>query len=423
MSSVVITPKKLCGTVRVPPSKSTAHRAVICAAMAKGESTLSPVALSDDIRATIGAVRAMGAEAVLKEDTLHVNGSGLFSPSSAKIDCGESGSTLRFLIPVAAAGGLRAVFMGHGRLPERPIGIYLNCLPEHGVRCETKGGLPLAVKGKLEPGTYTVPGNVSSQFITGLLLALPLLSGDSEIALSSPLESAGYVDMTTDTMRRFGVIIESSKNGWRVPGNQVYKPQSCAVEGDWSQAAFFLAAGALGGSLYIDGLDFASVQGDKAAEDLYKAFGAQVTREQNTLTVYADTLRSIDIDASQIPDLVPILAATAALAKGTTHITGAARLRIKESDRLQAIGDGLNRLGARVQVLEDGLLIDGVDSLSGGRVEGYNDHRIVMALAVAASRASGPVEITDAHSINKSYPAFFEDYNALGGDARVIGMG
>jgi 3-phosphoshikimate 1-carboxyvinyltransferase len=263
MSDVKLKPSRLCGSVTAPPSKSAAHRAILCAALAKGISVIHNIALSDDMRATIGAIQAMGATVQYENQTLQIDTTGSWA-KSAQIDCGESGSTLRFFIPVAAALGMYAEFIGHGRLPQRPIGVYLDCLPAHGVACQTEGGLPFQINGQLTPGRFVLPGNISSQFITGLLLALPLLDGDSELELSSPLESAAYVDMTIAIQREFGVQIEPTGTGWHICGSQSYKPRSYTVEGDWSQAAFFLAAGALGGELSIAGLNRNSTQGDKA---------------------------------------------------------------------------------------------------------------------------------------------------------------
>ena len=406
MANVTISPSVLSGSILVPPSKSAAHRAAICSALAGGAPLFEGEALSNDITATCRAMRA-------------ICGGG----DPVRIDCGESGSTLRFLIPVAAALGLNAEFTGSGRLPERPIGVYLDCLPQHGVSCGTQGGLPLSVSGRMTPGRFVLPGNVSSQFITGLLLALPLLDGDSELILSSPLESAGYVDMTVEIMREYGVTAQPAENGWNIAGRQKYRPCEYRVERDWSQAAFFLAAGALGGTLRLEGLNRDSCQGDRAAERLFREFGAKAEWHGSVLSVSPNELKGMEIDASQIPDLVPVLAATAALCRGRTRIYNAQRLRIKESDRLFAMADGLTKLGGRVVETDDGLIIDGVPTLHGGKAEGFNDHRIVMALSVAALKADGGVTVTDAQSVQKSYPAFFEDYNRLGGKANVFHMG
>lgn len=420
MGKIKISPKPLSGCVSVPPSKSAAHRAIICAALADGTSVISPVELSNDIKATIECMNALGIKTTLDGNILTIDGSTKFTNKNVVLNCGESGSTLRFLIPVAAAGNVNAEFIGHGRLPQRPIGIYLDCLPKNGVQCETQGGLPLKTSGQLKSGIFEIPGNISSQFITGLLLALPMLDGDSEIILTSPVESVGYINMTIDIMKSFGVEIQTTESGYKIKGGQKYKSRSFTVEGDWSQAAFFMSAAALGDTVAIDNLSLNSYQGDKACMDLFAQFGADIKNENGNITVSPKTLKGIEIDATNIPDLVPILAVTAAFAEGKTTITGAARLRIKESDRLRAITDGLSRLGADITELPDGLVINGVEGLSGGEVEGYNDHRIVMAMAVAAIKADSDVTISDMESINKSYPTFFEDYKKLGGSADVI---
>ncbi|MFR8531182.1 MAG: 3-phosphoshikimate 1-carboxyvinyltransferase [Anaeromassilibacillus sp.] len=421
MSKVIVHPSTLQGTVSVPCSKSAAHRAILCAALAQGESILSPIAVSNDIHVTAQAAQALGANILEEQRTWRVTG-GNAPQSPTEIDCGESGSTLRFLIPICAALGMEATFTGHGRLPERPIGVYLDVLPAHGVSCHTEGGLPLSINGTLKQGEFILPGNISSQFITGLLLACPLWRGKHD----PPLLPAGKRCLCGhDPGGDAGLRRNRRTIGQRLAysGRAALPGAPFSVEGDWSQAAFFLAAGALGGTLSIGGLKRESTQGDRAAESLFAAFGAECAWKGETLCIKSNNLYGMEIDAAQIPDLVPILAATAALAKGRTRIYNAARLRIKESDRLAAMADGLNRLGAQVQETPDGLLIDGVELLHGGEVDGYNDHRVVMALSIAALRADGPVTISDAESIRKSYPAFFEDYNRLGGKADVINMG
>ena len=245
MSDITLSPSRLVGQVTVPPSKSDVHRAIICAALAKGESVISPVSFSKDIKATIGCAEALGAKITVDGNTVMVDGSGFLGVNSAHLDCCESGSTLRFFIPVAAAGAVNAEFVGQGKLPQRPIGIYLDCLPQNGVTCETGGGLPLKINGKLQSGEYRLPGNISSQFITGLLFALPILDGDSKIILTSPLESSGYVDMTLKAMKSFGVEVKAEEQTYIIKGNQSYKPCRYTCEGDWSQSAFFMAAGSL----------------------------------------------------------------------------------------------------------------------------------------------------------------------------------
>lgn len=419
MKTAKIIPNKIKGEIVMPPSKSAAHRAIICAALAKGISKISPVELSNDISATINCVRTMGADISMNGNVLTIDGTNTFSNKKALLNCGESGSTLRFLIPVAGVGGVNAVFTGEGRLPQRPIGIYLECLPKFGVECKTKGGLPLEIKGKLKSGVYSIPGNISSQFITGLLLALPLVDGDSEIIIIGNTESVGYIDMTINIMKEFGVNIGRTEKGYFIKGGQSYTARDFTVEGDWSQAAFFLAAGAIGDTVTIKGLRTDSTQGDRMALDIFSRFGANIEVTDNKITISKNKLVATDIDATQIPDLVPILATVAALCEGTTKIYGAARLRIKESDRLTAICTGLNAVGANVTELPDGLIINGIKTFKGGFAEGYNDHRIVMSMAMASICSESDITITDAQSINKSYPTFFEEFNRMGGKAEI----
>lgn len=422
MSDVKFSPFVPNGTVNVPPSKSDVHRAIICAAMANGVSRISPVALSNDIKATIGCIKALGADAVLENNVLTVDGTNMYKNKTALLDCGESGSTLRFFIPIAAVGNINATFVGKGKLPQRPIGIFTEALPKAGTVCKTEGGLPLEIKGQLKSGIFEIPGNVSSQFITGLLLALPILEGDSEIILTSPLESVGYIAMTIRTMKQFGVNIDTTEKGWHIKGGQSYKTCDYTTDGDWSQAAFFMVLGAVSGKVTVKGVAKDSTQGDKKCAEILAEFGAKVTQRDNEITVEKGDLKAITIDASQIPDLVPVLSVCAAFAEGTTKIINAERLRIKECDRLKATAELLNNLGGKVKELSDGLEITGVSSLKGGNVNGYNDHRIVMSAAVCAARSDEDITATFAMSINKSYPDFYIDYNSIGGKANVLDL-
>lgn len=422
MSDVKFSPFVPNGTVNVPPSKSDVHRAIICAAMANGVSRISPVALSNDIKATIGCIKALGADAVLENNVLTVDGTNMYKNKTALLDCGESGSTLRFFIPIAAVGNINATFVGKGKLPQRPIGIFTEALPKAGTVCKTEGGLPLEIKGQLKSGIFEIPGNVSSQFITGLLLALPILEGDSEIVLTSPLESVGYIAMTIRTMKQFGVNIDTTEKGWHIKGGQSYKTCDYTTDGDWSQAAFFMVLGAVSGKVTVKGVAKDSTQGDKKCAEILARFGAKVTQLDNEVTVEKGELKAITIDASQIPDLVPVLSVCAAFAEGTTKIINAERLRIKECDRLKATAELLNNLGGKVKELSDGLEITGVSSLKGGNVNGYNDHRIVMSAAVCAARSDEDITATFAMSINKSYPDFYIDYNSIGGKANVLDL-
>ena len=402
--NMTITPAVLKGTVTPPPSKSQAHRLIIAAALSDGFCKLSNVDLSEDIQATLRCMRTLDADA--SADGTIIRGADLVDGheelAPEVMDCGESGSTLRFLIPVALALKGGGIFTGHGRLMERPQEPYFALFREKGIFYEQKDEV-LTVEGKLTAGVYTLPGNVSSQFITGLLYALPLLEGDSRIELTTDLESRGYVDMTLDALKRFGVTAEyDGKRTFHVPGNQYYQHQNLAIEADWSNAAFWYGAKFLGCPVEIGGLDQASVQGDRAIAGFYEQMGGA---------------GRLELDVSQCPDLVPPLAAMAALRAGeTTAIVNAGRLRIKESDRLATVTEVLNALGAQVEEHEDHLVIHGREKLAGGvTVSGHNDHRIAMMAAIAAIRCEKPVTIIGAECVKKSYPKFWEDYEALGG--------
>ncbi|MCI9433243.1 MAG: 3-phosphoshikimate 1-carboxyvinyltransferase [Oscillospiraceae bacterium] len=384
--NLTITPVKLSGTVTPPPSKSQAHRLLICAALAGEGSIIHNLADSQDIRAT----RRCLAELTADRRTL------------PELDCGESGSTLRFLIPLALALRGGGIFTGHGRLMERPQKPYFDLFEEKGVRYEQKDGV-LAVKGRLTPGEYRLPGNVSSQFFTGLLLALPLLDGPSAIIPTTPLESEGYIGMTLDAMREFGVDIASTRSlppHYLISGGQKYRGAEVTVEGDWSQAAFWYAANCLGCTVDVRGVSQYSTQGDRVIESCCLE-----------LSQPGDT----EIDMSGCPDLAPPVAAAAAVRQGTTRLVNAGRLRIKESDRLAAITAALNALGARVAEHPDSLTIYGRDSLAGGTVDCCNDHRIAMMAAIAATCCREPVTLLGAECVAKSYPDFWDVYRMLGG--------
>ena len=402
------------GTVAIPASKSQAHRLLICAALGKTPVTLLCDGFSEDIIATAQCLRALGTEVTLENDSLIRLVPGP-TAGDCLLPCGESGSTLRFLLPVAAALGARATFHRLGRLPQRPLSPLDAELTRHGVTL-TDCDADLTASGRLVPGDYTLPGNVSSQFISGLLLALPLLDGDSTLTVTGTVESAAYIAMTEDALRLSGVRF--SKDGWtyRIPGGQTYAlPETCPVEGDWSNAAFFLCAGALSPKgVTVTGLNNNSSQGDRAVVDILREFGAQVSVSGDTVTVCAAPLRALTIDANPIPDLIPVLSVVAACAQGETRITGAARLRLKESDRLTTTANLLRSLGGSVEELPDGLIIRGTP-LTSGTVDACRDHRIAMSAAIAASCCGVTVE--GRNCVRKSYPRFWEDYAQLKGDA------
>lgn len=404
--NLCITPHKLSGTVRIPASKSAAHRAIICAALAEGTSCISGVTFSKDIYATLSVMKSLGADYQIDGDTIRLTG--ITAPSAAATaDCCESGSTLRFLIPVAAALGTKTTFLGRGRLPERPITPYLRELPPKGVSFDVTGTMPFTIEGKLQFGKFALEGDVSSQFITGLLLALPLLDGDSEILLTSPLQSKPYADMTIACMTQFGVNVTETEAGYHIAGNQRYHAQNNTVEGDFSQAAFFYAANAIGNAVTLANVPKKTVQGDRKIVEILTE-------------MWYNKNEQLLVDASDIPDLVPILAVAASLAPRPTRIFGAERLRIKESDRLETTAALLRALGGKVEITPDGLDITPVPGFCGGTVDSAGDHRIAMCAAIAATRADGEVIITGAQCVEKSYPAFFEDYQSLGGVAHGI---
>ncbi len=425
--SVTFYPGTLNGEIRIPSSKSVSHRLLIAAALAPGESIVRRVDPSNDIHATVQVLSALGA-AIRTESgsggSVDYYISGItpgHSDTVKSADCGESGSTLRFLVPVAAALGLPVRFTGHGRLPERPMGELIDALTAHGAAISTPAGytLPLTLHGQLTPGEYTLPGNISSQYFTGLLFALPLLNGDSRLTIAGKLESAAYIDLTIDALKTAGIHIKKEANGFIIPGDQHYQPFETQAEGDWSQAVFFLAAGALGGDIRLTGLNPESAQGDRACCQILRAFGADLFWEGNTLRCRGGDLHGCEIDAAQIPDLVPALAACSCLCRGETHIYGAHRLRLKESDRIASTCAMIRSLGGVAEPDDDGITTR-LSHLHGGTVRSFNDHRILMSAAVLALKADGPVTVDQAECVNKSYPRFFEDYRKLGGIADVI---
>lgn len=404
---------RLSGSLSAIPSKSEAHRLLIAAALSDRETTVVCRETSRDIDATAGVLRALGATVSRTEDGFSVTPISRVT-QNAVCDADESGSTLRFMIPVSAALSADCDFVCRGRLPDRPLSPMREELLSHGVSLSLQGENPVSVRGRLTGGDFSLRADVSSQFVTGLLLALPLLCTPSRLTLVGKIESSPYIDITLDTLRRFSVDCKVSDGGrvfdFTPKKTPFTSPKTVAAGGDWSNAAFFLAAGALSDApVTVTGLSHDTKQGDRAILPLLRAFGAEVTETENAVTVVRGSLRGTQISAEEFPDLVPTLAVVASVAEGRTVIRGASRLRIKESDRLATVSAMLNRLGGRVTETEDGLLIDGVPALSGGSVSAAGDHRIAMSAAVAATVATAPVTVTGAEAVNKSYPAFFED--------------
>lgn len=439
---IKIIPRKLKGRLDALPSKSHAHRVLIAQKLARMQSAADAEALNAD--------GSPGSEipTFSKDIEATKNCLAQLDSGSPRLNCIESGSTMRFMLPVAMALRDEAVFIGTGKLPSRPISPLREEMERNG--CTFSPGTPEAdaadipdgfseictIRGRLQPGTYRLAGNVSSQFITGLLFALPLLDGDSTLELTTALESAGYVDLTLDVLRDFGIMIDERRspegfNIYVINGSQRYtEPADVTVQGDWSNAAFWLACGALGGDVTLDGMDMTSSQRDKEFADILMQMGAHLevsscgtsmdstsaTGGLSSIRCTGNGLSAADIDVAQIPDLVPVLATVMALADGTSEITHAERLRIKESDRIFTVHDFLSKLGADITDEGSGLSVRGKRTLSGGEVCGHNDHRIVMAAAVASCGCTGPVIIRGAEAVNKSYPDFFRDFAALGGE-------
>ena len=413
---VTIIPSRLRGTVTPPSSKSVAHRALIAAALSGGFSTISNLGDSKDIQATRRCLSNLSTWIEdLTPDKVRVHGIGhslVQAGPFPMLDCGESGSTLRFLIPVALLVQGAAQFTGRGRLMERPLKPYEDLFREKGLTWKLEDSVLTVDGGRgydtlaLDPGEYRLPGNVSSQFITGLLFVLPLLDGDSNLVLTSPLESRGYVDLTLDVLRTFGIRVEERADAFHVPGNQRYESRNFTVEADWSQAAFWYAANFAGGQVDIQGLNMDSEQGDKVIALQYWKLAKPGEAE---------------LDVSQCPDLVPPLAAMAAVRAGTTHFTHAARLRMKESDRLSTVAAALRAMGAQVEEGADSLTIHGRERLpGGGTVDCCNDHRIAMMAAVSAAFAQAPVKLLGAECVRKSYPEFWDHFIQLGGEAHGL---
>ena len=416
--NITVHPAVLNGTVNAIPSKSQAHRMLICAAFADKKTKIKCPEVSDDIKATVNCLNAFGANITYKNDSYIVTPAKKGNNAAVYADCGESGSTLRFLIPVAGALGCDTVFTMHGRLPDRPLSPLWEELERHGMTLKKQGN-KLYCRGKIKSGVYTIDGGVSSQFISGLMFALPLLDGKSKICITGKSESAKYIEMTKLAVCMFGADINAISDGFEITGKEGFtSPNEAFVEGDWSNSAFWLCAAAAGRTkISVGGLNPNSPQGDKYIIQLLKNYGCGITESRGVYTVSAGKLNSCVIDGSEIPDLIPVIAGVAAVSDGKTRIYGASRLRFKESDRLKAVYDMLSNIGADIKLNDDGFEINGLGEkgLNGGTVDGCGDHRIVMTAAVMACACSKDVTILGAQAVNKSYPAFWDDYVRLGG--------
>lgn len=422
---VKIKPSILSGEIVIPPSKSYSHRAIISAALANGEkkSKINNLKFSVDIETTVKIMGNLGAKITKKESSLEVIGNdGKIVPKKNYIQCNESGSTIRFLIPVGLTSENELIFDGKGKLIDRPLDSYYKIFDDQGIKYEMiEGKLPLKVNGKLKAGNYEIDGNVSSQFITGLLYALPLLDGDSTIVINKNLESKGYVDLTLEILKLSGIKIKNNDyKSFEIKGNQEYKYFDYTVEGDYSQVAFWIVAGIISANkdneIKCLHLNKYSLQGDKAIIEIVQKMGAKLEIFDDYVIVKPSKTKGTIIDVSQYPDIAPILTVLGALSEGETKIINAERLRIKESDRIISIKTELNKLGAEVEEVGDSLVIQGVDTFEGGvEVSAWNDHRIVMSLAIASIRCKNEIVIDEAESVKKSYPHFWDDFEKMGG--------
>ena len=423
---IELKPVKFGGSIIIPPSKSLAHRGIIAASLAEGISKISNLNFSNDIKVTTNAMKSLGVEVDIFEDYEIIHGKEKLIRKNNVIDCGESGSTIRFIIPISLLADGEVTFTGEGKLPTRPLGVFHKIFDEQGIKySHGEEELPLTIDGKLRPGKFEVRGDISSQFITGLLFTLPKLDAESEIIITTNLESKGYIDLTLDILDRFGIkIINENYERFIIPGNQRYKAHDYRVEGDFSQIAFWLVGGLLNDGMECLGMNPNSLQGDKAILSILESMGADISIEGNKVSITGKKTHGATIDLSQCPDLGPIITVLASLSEGETRIINSSRLRIKESDRITSMTTELNKLGANIVETEDGMIIQGVESLKGGvEVDAWNDHRVAMALGIASTRCEKPITLTGAESVKKSYPHFWEEFKEMGGNKNGVNLG
>ena len=412
------------GVIMAPPSKSMAHRAVLCAALAEGISHIRNLEFSKDIAATLAAAGQLCARITTGGNDAVVEGLGRFLPVKAPVDCCESGSTLRFLIPLASLTGQEVTFVGRGRLMERPQSVYEALYREQGLRfVQSPSGL--TVEGALFSGDYTLAGNVSSQFISGLLFALPLLGGTSTLHLLPPVESRSYIDMTRSVQAAFGVTSRwVDETTLEIPGGQAYRPCDYTVEGDYSQAAFPAVLGAVTGGVTLTGLAEPTLQGDAAILDILRRCGADFSRTEQGIVFRKAPLHGTDIDLADCPDLGPVLMVLGLFCEGQTVIQNAERLRIKESDRIEAMETELRKCGGVLSSAGGTITIEGCAGAlhtPDGVLSGHNDHRVVMSLSVLALAAGLRLPIDGAEAITKSWPNFFTAIKPLGAEVEDVG--
>lgn len=413
--NITIYPGSCSGEVIIPPSKSLSHRAIICAALAKGTSRIENIYYSQDVLATIGALRQLGATIQCEEHALVIQGGISEQELKTAVHCKESGSTLRFMIPLFALKNGKTIFTGEGRLLQRPQTVYKTIFQKQGLAYQqTEDSITIA--GKLSPGLYEVPGDISSQFISGLLFALPLLEENSVISVLPPFESQSYLNLTLDLLQKHGITIQRKDEfTFLIPGNQQYQPGNYRVEGDFSQAAFWTVLSAVNQPIICKDLNLNSQQGDKAILDILQQCGATICRQEKGVLVRGEDLAGCEIDLADCPDLGPILMVLALFCKGNTRIYHAKRLRYKESDRIAAMEAELKKLGAEISSTEDEIYIRPQPAYTCRLpIETHGDHRIAMALAIAATKCKSPVRINHGEVVEKSYPNFWEHLKNIG---------
>lgn len=413
--SIKLYPAILKGKIKAPPSKSLTHRALIASALSNGESTIRNVSFSKDIIATMNALEAIGAKFEIQGNKVNVTGVKKIKNPNKEIDCNESGSTLRFMIPILSLSEKKVIFSGAESLIKRPQKLYEEIFKEDSNTFIVKK-TTIEIEGSVKARNYYLDGNISSQFFSGLMFSLPLLKKDSYIYLNSELESKSYINLTIDVLKKFGIKIFEIENGYYIEGNQNYKSTDFEVEGDFSQAAFFLVAGLINKQIEVDDLDNDSIQGDRRIIDIIKSVKGHIIHMENGyITRNSETYGTV-VDISNCPDLGPIVALLLSLSKGTSRIVNASRLRIKESDRIESTVSTLKSLGANIKSVGDEIIINGRKSFGGGvTVDSFNDHRIAMMISIASSVCLNPVILTNSNAINKSYPNFYEDYKFIGG--------
>lgn len=413
---VRVHPSKAEGSIKIPPSKSMSHRAIICASLANGQSKISNIAYSEDVTTTIEGMKNLGASIECFDDYVIVNGIKDFNSfTKTPVNCNESGSTLRFFVPIFALTHEEVTFLGKNRLLIRPQEIYREIFHSRGLEF-SQTEKELTIKGCLPAGSYELNGDVSSQFISGLLFALPMLSNDSTIHIKEPYESRSYVDLTLQMLEEFGIDVKyTDSNTLFIKGNQSYKAKDHTVEGDFSQFGFYGALGAINNTIDCKGLKHNSLQGDREMVDILKNAGVKIEEIEDGYRIYKSDVKPSKINLENCPDLGPILTVLCATCQDTSTIFNAGRLRIKESDRTLAMETELRKFSVDISSTHDVITINGVSSFDTADTTcGHKDHRIVMALAILATISAQPVEITEAEYIKKSYPNFFEDLSSLG---------